>query len=365
MPRLLVAITGHGYGHAAQAAPVVQTLKSWAPEVEIFVRSHLPERRISDFFPGARFAGKPIGDFGMLMRSAFTVDQVSSLMLYADLHRDFAARLDEETADLADLAPDAVFADVPYLTLAAAARLGIPSIGMSSLNWADIYRGFSQRRIEGRRIVDEMMACYASASLFLACTPAMPMPALQPRVIGPVCRTIIPNRAELGRRLRLGLTHRLILVSLGGIDTELPLAHWPAIPGVQYIVAAPNVPVRPDMVPFAALGMDHLAVLASCDALITKPGYASLVEAVCHGVPVLYAPRSDWPEERALIDWLETQGVAERIDRTALALGDLARPLGRLFSRSRKIPIVPTGNTVAATLVAKALQAGMQRRPAG
>jgi hypothetical protein len=36
-----------------------------------------------------------------------------------------------------DLQPDLVFSDVAYLPLAGAARAGIPSVSMCSLNWAD------------------------------------------------------------------------------------------------------------------------------------------------------------------------------------------------------------------------------------
>ncbi len=62
-------------------------------------------------------------------------------------------------------------------------------------------------------------------------------------------------------------------------------------------------------------------LLASADLVITKPGYGTFVEAACHGVPVLYLERPDWPEAPALCDWLEAQGAGERLSSGAQAMG--------------------------------------------
>ena len=35
---------------------------------------------------------------------------------------------------------------------------------------------------------------------------------------------------------------------------------------------------------------------ASSDAVVTKIGYTTFVEAACNGVGIVSAPRADWPE---------------------------------------------------------------------
>jgi hypothetical protein len=42
--------------------------------------------------------------------------------------------------------------------------------------------------------------------------------------------------------------------------------------------------------------MSFIDVLASSDAVVTKIGYATFVEAACNGVGIVSAPRADWPE---------------------------------------------------------------------
>jgi hypothetical protein len=49
--------------------------------------------------------------------------------------------------------------------------------------------------------------------------------------------------------------------------------------------------------------MSFIDVLASSDAVVTKIGYATFVEAACNGVGIVSAPRADWPESGHLIEW--------------------------------------------------------------
>ena len=41
--------------------------------------------------------------------------------------------------------------------------------------------------------------------------------------------------------------------------------------------------------------MSFIDVLASSDAVVTKIGYATFVEAACNGGGIKSAPRADWP----------------------------------------------------------------------
>ncbi|MCK7576803.1 MAG: hypothetical protein MZV65_13620 [Chromatiales bacterium] len=65
-----------------------------------------------------------------------------SLAAYRAFHAEWDARLAWQESVLRKAAPDLVLADVPYLSLAAAARLDIPRSALCSLNWADILAGY-------------------------------------------------------------------------------------------------------------------------------------------------------------------------------------------------------------------------------
>ena len=63
--------------------------------------------------------------------------------------------------------------------------------------------------------------------------------------------------------------------------------------------------VMPDC---SRLPMAFNDMLASCDAVLTKPGYGTYTEAVCNGVPILTLARPDWPETAGMNDWARRHG---------------------------------------------------------
>ena len=160
------------------------------------------------------------------------------------------------------------------------------------------------------------------------------------------------RRTEINRLLGISASCKLILVSLGGVPTQLDLAVWPSIPDVFWLVPAVWNPRRRDMAALESLGMIFIDVLRSVDALITKPGYGSFVEAACNGTPVLYAPRVDWPEETFLVNWLQKHGRCLSIQRQQLEQGNMATQLETLLSLPQRSPIKPAGIEDAVALIA-------------
>lgn len=319
MPHLLAAISAHGYGHLAQTAPVLNALRARLPELQLTVRCGLPHAVLAPRIAGP-FVHQPVeDDFGMVMHSALAVDVAASAARYAAFHADWERRVDSVARELEQTAPDLILADIPYLTLAAAARAGIPALAMCCLQWADIYDYYCHDLPEAGGIHAQMLAAYDSATLFLRTEPAMPMPALHNRRdIGPVAMLGRARREEINARCGVAAEDRLVLVAMGGIVFRPPLERWPVTPGVRYVMQRDWLAQRPDVLVLEDTGLPFSDVLASCDAVLTKPGYGTFVEAACAGVPLLYVPRVDWPEEPWLVRWLERQLPCAAVPRSAL-----------------------------------------------
>lgn len=344
MPHLLVAITAHGFGHVAQTAPVVNALRHRIPGLRLTLYTGLPRSFLASRFAGdfTHIARSP--DIGMCMKDALEVDAVASTRAYRRFHRDWEMAVARETRLLKNCAPDAVLANIPYRILAAAAQAGIPALALCNLNWMDLYRHFCAAQPESATILEEMLGAYHSVHAFLQPVPHMPMPTLNKCcAIGPIARLGIDRRSHILRQHKLPTGGKLVLASLGGVPMQLNLAAWPPLPEVHWIVPASWNPQRRDMVALESLGMDFVDILRSVDALITKPGYGSFVEAACNGVPVLYVPRLDWPEERFLLDWLRTHGRCLPVQRQQLLRGDFADTLQRLFSQPAPEAVLPSG----------------------
>ncbi len=355
---LAVAISAHGYGHGAQTAAVLTALRARMPEVRLTLLTALPRAFLHDRIPGEFDLIDWRGDFGMQMRSALEVDLARSAAEYADFHSAWALRVVETARLLEKLAPDLLLANIPYLPLAAAARIGLPSIALCSLNWAVIYRHYFAQCPEAPAILAAMEAAYNSAQIFLCPAPSMAMPELRNvQRIGPLARVGRTVRAELCARLNVSESQRLVLIAPGGIELRLPLEGWPEDAEITWIVPAAWGVQRNDMHSFESLGLRFTDVLASVDALLGKLGYGTVSECACNATPMLYMPRPDWPEEACLADWLHAHGRCAPVAYEQVLRGEFREVLESLWAQSAPATPQPTGAVEAAVVIAGMLGA--------
>ena len=349
MKRLYVAISHHGLGHLAQTAPVLNELHRLDPGLEFLIRTALPRATLA-LRLGMPFEHLPeASDCNLVMHDAIRADVAASLAAYREFHRDWSRTVEREAQQLEALKVDAVFSNVGYLPLAAARQAGLPAMAMCSLNWADIFRHYLGNEPEAFAILDQMAAAYAGARAFLRPEPAMPMADLANAVaIPPVVQAGRPRRDELIDRLGLAPGDRLVLVGMGGIPYRPPVERWPRLPGVVFLVPDDWPAGHPAVRALQETGMVFRDVLASADALVTKPGYGSYAEAAAAGVPVLHIPRPDWPEAPYLNHWLGTVARALEITESQLLAGELAAPLAALWSLPVRPPVMADGAAAAA-----------------
>lgn len=356
MPHLVVYISAHGFGHVAQTGPVLECLRELVPELELTVVSAVPKFQLQQRIVGPFRLIPRAADLGFVMEDAFCIDLAASGQAYRDCHADWEARLLAEAAFLLGLGADAVLSNAAYLPLAAARHLGLPAWGMSSLNWADLFLAAFAGESWAAPIHAQMLAAYRSADRFFRLQPAMTMADLgQSSETAPVAR--LGRRQDEALRQLLGLAPgtRLVLVALGGIATLLPVAGWPPLPGVHWLVPQAFGAARADMSAFEPLGWDFTDLLASVDAVVGKPGYGTFVEAACNGTPMVYARRPGWPEQEALIPWLHAHGRALEVSEASLRQGELAAALEALWAQ----PQAPLPQAGGAREVAAALALGL------
>ncbi len=341
---LYVALSGHGFGHLAQIAPVINALQNRWPQVRLTIQSALPELALQQRLEGSFSHVVGAADFGMIMVDALTAKVPESLAAYRTFHADWDRHLAWQEQQLRTAAPDALLVDIPYLTLAAAARLKLPALALCSLNWADILAGYCQEAPDLEALCAPMQSAYNSALAFLQPAPSMPMPNLQNGVaIGPIAAVGQDRRLHIRRQLGLE-AEVLVLFGLGGVAMRPPLENWPDCPGMCWLTPPDWKVMRPDMPSWAALAdCSMVDLIRSCDVLFSKPGYGAFTEAVCNGTRVLYVERDDWPEEPWLSHWLMQYGNAVKINRSQLASGDLWMPLQQLLAQPTKPLLTPSG----------------------
>lgn len=353
-PHLLVDISSHGYGHVSQTAAVLNELAKLIPALRLTVRTTAPlellKQRIQcefQYIPAAF-------DFGMKMANAVDVQIEESAAAYREFHADWQQKITREAQTIRQLKPDLLLANVPYLSLAAAHAAGVRAVGMCSLNWADIYQHYCADDAASRIIHEQMLEAYNCAEYFLKVQPAMEMASFgNSRSVQPIARIGTARRLSVASKCFLRAGEKLVMMAMGGMEFRLPVQSWPHIPGVRWIVPQSWGVRRDDTIAFESLDLSFADVLASCDAVITKPGYGTFTETACAGVPVLYVARRDWPEEPCLVQWLRRNAACLEVERGVLQAGELANVLQQLWS----LPLPHKPLAAGAVEAAKFLQA--------
>ena len=351
--KLLAAISHHGLGHLAQAAPVLNTLRNLHPDLELTLWSGLHPDALHARIEGDFEHRHEAADIGLVMHDAMRVDRRASHAAYQSFHTDWPERVTHEADWLQVQGFDQVFADAAYLPLAAAAQTGIDCVALCSLNWTDITRSYLTGLPGMDAIFNDMAVAYDAARVFLQPAPSMPMPQLARRLgIAPISALGSNRRHDLAHRFSLPLTQKLALLGFGGIGYQGNSA-LPVVKNVTWLAPNDWQFGRVDVIPFSALAMPFLDLLASSDVLITKVGYGSFVEAAAHRVPVLYLDRPDWPETPYLANWLAEHGNATAVDEQRLFSDQLEKTLTELWQK----PIKPAVRAEGAEQAARQLMA--------
>lgn len=348
---LFVDISAHGFGHLAQTAPVLNALVRETP-LSLTVRcGHaraVLERRIHVPFTHIHEAS----DFGFVMHDALRIDLAASAARYREMHAHWAKLVENDLRIFEALEIDVVLSNVSPLPLAAAARADMPALALCSLNWADLFQHYFGALPWADEIHATLHSAYASADRFIRVTPGMPMSSLDNvQIAGTLAAPQPGNKAHVGAVLGAPLSQRWVLISMGGIAHRLPIEAWPRIPGVHFLAPAEWQITRDDCTPCDDQRIPFAELLASCDAVLTKPGYGIFAEAAVAGIPLLYLRRPDWPEEPYLIAWLQQHGRALEISPAAAEQGDLAETLATLWRVPAPTPPAADGVLAAARII--------------
>jgi hypothetical protein len=335
--RLLCTISHHGLGHLAQAGPILNAMGEYRPDLEWLVWSGLPrpalEARLNMDFTHRH---EP-ADVGLLMHDAMRVDMAASRLAYLDFHHDWSGRVSREADWLIQNQIDGVLSNVAYLPLAAAAKAGVPAVGFCSLNWWDITHHYLQGMPDMSPVFSQMREAYQSAQAFLGLTPALPMawmPAFES--MPPLAALGRNRRKEINARLKLAPNTKLVLLGFGGVVYQNP-ASLPALEGIAWLVPD-GWATRADLIGYSQANLVFQDLMASCDALITKVGYGSFVEAAGLALPVLFLDRPDWPETPWLVAWLKRHTRAMAINEEVLFSPAMGEELNRLLQAPKTKP---------------------------
>lgn len=364
-PRINVAISAHGYGHLTQVCAVLQALKvSMCFQLRIqcgYDRRIVRERLGFDDFEYDQY---PM-DVALVQHDPLQPDLKASHEAYRGFHHSFSEEVDRQAKALSIWQADLVISDISYLAIAAASEAGIRSVAIASLSWDHIVSAyFDSRDREVHGWTQQICQAYSRCGLSL-----LPEPAMQPNCF-PHSRSIPPLmvKGQALKQLResLGIESEdprpLVFCSLGGIaKANLPVPamalderfHW--IVNVVPQSAPAHVHFFHESMDWWQPGWSIHDLLASVDAIVSKPGYGMAVEAVAHGLPFVFTQRGHFPDEPPIIDWLHQNGRVHELSQENWFKGRFGDAINELLKQPAPAAPECNGANVAADIIRELL----------
>ena len=345
-------ISSHGYGHGARSTDVINALKRCEPDLPLVVISRLPrsflENRI-DSLDGItiREAGF---DVGMVQLDSIRVDVAATYDAVSKLYGDREALIQGEGEFIRDQGIRTVVADIPAIPLEAAHSNKIPCLALGNFAWDWIYSPFIQEDERWQALVDQFREAYGRVDLLLRMPFAEPMSAF-PRIedIPLAAKAGATRRDELSRMTGAQLGKKWVLLSFTSLDwSPAAIAEIESLKEYEFFTVKPlhwnaqNIhAVDRELVPFAD-------VMASCDVVVSKPGFGVLSECIVNGKPFIYAERENFVEYPILVESTKRFLKNQHIPAKDLYAGRLVTALDSIWTQPDPPETLKAGGDVIA-----------------
>lgn len=354
-------ISAHGYGHGVRSCSIIRAINDLYPQLKVQIVSNLPPNFLSNQFTAGRNAVRQESfDIGMVQLDSIRVDVPSTLERIQQLYSTREKRVQQEAEYLKEQRIDVIVADIPAIPIEAAALAGIPRLAVGNFSWDWIYSEFLPQDPRWAAVVDTLREQYAKTDLLLRlpfCDSmnAFPQIADIPLVSSPGRS----RRSEIRDRTQADPAKRWILLSFTTLDwSEEALRRVRRLREYEFFSVLPLAWSAGGIHALDPRGMPFPDMMASMDAVISKPGFGILSDCIANRTPLIYADRTDFREYQVLIDAIEKYTRHMHIPASSLYQGDLRECLERIWNRPEPSEVLPLGGAeIAAQRIAGFLQA--------
>lgn len=318
MSLIWCAISGHGFGHAAQVVPILNELGRRNPTLKVLLRTTVP----SDFFETRLTVPWELSpqeqDVGCVQQGPLTIDVPATWRAYRDFHDDWDRRLREEYEAMASFEPDLVLSNISYLALAAGARTGIPAIGLASLAWDHVLQELGDAPTsEQRHIIDHIQEIHQRTALVIRLAPSLPLDSFSRHVdVGPIGHVSTNGNPRIEESMSPAVEDPLVLVALGGVPMDsLPFDGIDQLVPYRFLLDLNLSGNYTRLKSTRVLAESFVQLFGQADIILSKPGYGTAIETVAAGKPLVYVRRYNFADEGVVADYAHRYGRAYELSK--------------------------------------------------
>ena len=349
-----VVVSPHGFGHAARASGVIEALCALRSDLTIHLLTTVPRWFFADGLTRGFRLHRVTTDVGLVQRSPLVEDLDATARRLDRLLVSPEGPIDRITRRIGQLGCRLVVCDISPLGLAAARRLGLPSVLVENFTWDWIYRGYDPLHSGLVEHARTMARLFKSADLHIQTEPWCKK-AVDGRGVAPVARRSTTPVSVTRSRLGVSGDEPLVLLTMGGVKWDYraltsledhPIAHF-VVPGGTHQASRRG---RLTVLPFRS-EFHHPDLVAASDVVVGKLGYSTVAEAYQSGAAMAYIARPRFPESQVLADFVQRTMDSAEITEHDFNDGSWVEVLDHLLQSPRRSPPTTDGAGQAARLI--------------
>jgi hypothetical protein len=339
-PTIYVAITNHGFGHAARTAALVGEIQRQIPNLRAIVTTTAPRWLIASYLPHDFVYRAYSYDVGVIQADSLQMDLPATLQAWQKIRSQASEIIDREAQFLKEQGVGLVLADVPPLAGKIAQRANVPCWAVTNFGWDFIYRDWGGEFIElSDWIGDGYRACDRLFRLPLS-EPHSNFSQRFQHITDVGLTGGHPKWSAAELRQQWNFHHpqeRTALLVFGGLGLQdIPYQTVSQFPDWQFFTfdrqapQLPNLHNIPDPTGETSRPYRPVDLFPICGLVVSKPGYTTYAEALIADLPVATIPRSGFAESAIIQAGLQDHSWHQIIDSADFFAGNwgfLRQPL--------------------------------------
>jgi len=332
--RIAYFVSPHGFGHAARAAAVMETLSEIDTGVRFEIFTTVPSWFFQDSVSAPHTWHHLVTDIGLVQKNAFQADLKDTLRALTDFFPPQPSLIGEIAEKISTLNCVLIICDIAPLGILVAKEARIPSILVENFTWDWIYQQYTVANEHIKRHIDYLQPIFNAVDYHIQTEPIC-RPNSADLTTAPVCRKIKSTGVEIRQRLGLPGNVKMVLITTGGIPQSYDfLEELSKFRQITFVMpgAGPemkrveNLIILPHRSDFY-----HPDLVNAADAVIGKVGYSTLSEIYHGGVPFGYVARSNYRESESMVTFIKKQMPAIAVSESEFNDGNWTAKLADLL----------------------------------
>ena len=346
------SISGHGFGHGAQIIPVLNEIGRRIPGMRVILRTTIPASFFRESLLPTWEYLESQQDIGCVQKGPLNIDIPRTWNAYEQFHQNWTIRVRQEADAIRAVQPDLVLSNISHLGIAAGVKAGCPTVALASLSWDQVLAEYQvQGKSKQEAVLEQIRQAYGGAQMLIRLFPGIPMDAFSTvKDVGPILSPVVSPDGTIRRTLKIAAQERLVLVAFGGIPfPSLPLDQLETLKGFRFLISGSQdcrAYTRIDSTDY--VGLPFRQIFAEADVVVTKPGYATIVEAVRSQLPIVYVRRYNFADEQPLVDFAHRFGQATELSFEEFQTGRWEKALHAVQDLPASNELIPHEGTEAA-----------------